>query len=128
MNRPLPKKAATEIRLLIVDCLKNKRYRIYPDGQRYLNLKDIRVKHIIEDIIDEIENYHIFELPIQPGSQSKNSKQKYQYIIEYKDPELFVHVKMTPNDHDPPTVFLGFHSHNTGFAPLLQIPIDPEPS
>lgn len=126
MNRPLPKKAAASIRQLIIDCLTDNRYRIYPDGQRYLNLKDIRVKHIIVDLIDEIENYHIFELPIQAGSLPKNSREKYQYVIEYKNPELFVHVKMTPDDHDPPTVFLGFHSHNTGAKPLPQIPLNPD--
>jgi len=128
VNRPLPKKAAASIRRLIVECLKDKRYRIYSDGQRYLNIKDIRVKHIIEDLVDEIEHYHIFELPIQPGTKPQKGKatprQKYQYVIEYKNPTLHVHVKMTPDAEDPPTVFLGFHSHNTGFAPLPQIPTD----
>ncbi|MFK7912098.1 MAG: hypothetical protein AB8F34_16080 [Akkermansiaceae bacterium] len=119
MNRPLAKKAVAPLRQLIVDCLKDDRYRIYPDGQRYLDLKEIRAKHIIEDLIEEIEQYHIFELPTEPGS-----KQKYQYVIEYKNPTLLVHVKMTPDSEDPPTVFLGFHSHNTGFAPLPQIPTD----
>ena len=125
VNRPLPKKAAAAIRQLIVDCLKDNRYRVYSDGQRYLNIKDIRVKHIIEDLIYEIENYHIFELPTQPGSLPKNSRQKYQYVIKYNNPELFVHVKMTPADCDPPTVFLGFHSHNTGAKPLPQNPLTP---
>jgi len=150
VNRPLPKKAAASIRRLIVECLKDKRYRIYSDGQRYLNIKDIRVKHIIEDLVDEIEHYHIFELPIQkhiiedlvdkiehyhifelpiqsgtkPQKGKATPRQKYQYVIEYKNPTLHVHVKMTPDAEDPPTVFLGFHSHNTGFAPLPQIPTD----
>lgn len=128
MNRPLPKKAAAAIRQLIIDCLKDKRYRIYPDGERYLDLKNLLPKYIIEDLIEEIEQYHIFELPPQgearPKKGSHPPRQKYQYVIEYKNPELFVHVKITPNDEDPPTVFLGFHSHNTGFAPLPHIPTD----
>jgi predicted DNA-binding protein len=119
VNRPLPKKAATTIRLMIVDCLRDGRYRIYADGQRYLSLKEIRARHIIEDLIEEIEDFHIFELPAQ-GVQ-KQTRQKYQYVIEYNNPDLFVHVKMTPDDHEPPTVFLGFHSHNTGFDPLPRI-------
>lgn len=109
---------------MIVDCLRDGRYRFYPDGQRYLNLKEIRTRHIIEDLIEEIEDFHIFELPSQGGQ--KQTRQKYQYVIEYNDPDLFVHVKMTPDDHEPPTVFLGFHSHNTGFDPLPHIVAEEE--
>jgi len=106
---------------MIVDCLRDERYRIYADGQRYLNLKEIRAKHIIEDLIEEIEDFHIFELPQQGGQ--KQTTQKYQYVIEYNNPDLFVYVKMTPDDHEPPTVFLSFHSHNTGFDPLPRIAV-----
>lgn len=129
MNRPLPKKAANATRFLIAKCLKNDRYRRHPDGMRYLNLKNIRVKHIIGDLIDEIGQYHIFELP--PQGKNKPSKtrgappQKYQYVIQYQNPNLLIYVKMTPSDEDPPTIFLGFHSHNTGHTPLPQLPIDP---
>ena len=116
----LPKKATASVRLLILESLRNERYRIHSDGQRYLNLKNIRAHHIIEDLIDDLELYHLFELPPQ-GNQQTNIK--FQYVITYSNPELSIHIKISPTESNPPIIYLGFHSHNTGHAPLPQIPI-----
>ena len=125
MKQPQPKKANAEVRQLILKSLKDDRYRIHPDGQRYLDVKNIRVQFVIEDLIDDLETYHLFELP--PQTQQPTSL-KYQYVISYSDPAVTIHIKISPTENNPPIIYLGFHSHNTGHAPLPQIPIDPTQS
>jgi hypothetical protein len=121
----LPNKATASVRLLILDCLREERYRIHADGQRYLNVKGIKTQYVIEDLIEDLDLYHLFEVPPQSTVQTK---MKYQYVICYTVPEVSVHIKISPTDDDPPTLYLGFHSHNTGYAPLPQIPIKPKKS
>lgn len=121
MNHSHLRKATSVARKIISDCLTEKRYRIHADGQRYLNLKNIRLIHIIEDLIHDLAKYHIFELP--SISNSPTTQIKYQYIITYTEPDVSIHIKFSPRDTEPPIVYLGFHSHNTGHAPLPQIPL-----
>ncbi len=70
----------------------------------------------------EIERFEIFRLP----QQSPGDRVKYDYVIQYDDPDLLVHVKMAPAEGATPMVFLGFHSHNIPGPPLPQIPIPPD--
>lgn len=121
----MPKKATASVRLLILECLRDERYRIYPDGQRYLNVKGIKTQYVIEDLIGDLDQYHLFEVPPQSSIQTKI---KYQYVISYTNPEVSIHIKISTTDDDPPILYLGFHSHNTGYAPLPQLPINPEKS
>lgn len=126
MSQPLPKKATATTRQMIIECLQRDRYRIHPDGQRYLDLKGIRARYIIEDLIQDLSQYNLFELPQQPNNKDKQAAIKYQYIISYTEPDVTIHVKMSPKDNQPPLIYLGFHSHNTGHAPLPQILINPD--
>jgi len=112
--------ASATIRTQIIDCLKKPRgYRIYDQDQRYLDRKGLVPVKVVEDLISHFETYEIFELP----KNNPQAPQKYQYVIPYDDPKLLIHVKITPMDRKPPIVFLGFHEHNTGYAPLPKIPI-----
>jgi hypothetical protein len=49
-------------------------------------------------------------------------------VISYTNPEISIHIKISPTADDPPILYLGFLSHNTGYAPLPQVPITPEKS
>lgn len=111
---------------MILQCLRDDRYRIHDDGIRYLNLKAIRAQYIIDDLIEDLALYHIFELPPQTTNQNKNTGPKYQYAISYTAPDITIHIKFSPKNTDPPIIYLGFHSHNTGHAPLPQIPLNPD--
>lgn len=116
--------ANEKTRKAILDALCENRYRIYSDGQRYLNHKGIRTGPLIKELIECLTQFEIFEL------QKRNSgdRQKYQFVIRYEDPEILIHVKFVPMEDDPPLIFLGFHTHNTGYAPLplILIPDDPD--
>ena len=116
-----PTKASSEIREKIIDCLKRPNgYRIYEEGERYLDRRGLNGVKVIGDLIHHFETYELFELP----KHNPSDRQKYQYVIPYDDPKLLIHVKITPMDRKPPVVYLGFHAHNTGYAPLPQIPIE----
>ncbi len=111
------------IRLIILTCLRDENYFIYPDGQRHLNNVGIRASYIIEDLIAELEEYELFKFPASPYS----TKEKFDYVIPYDDSPFLVYVKMTPEDTDPPFLYLTFHSHNIPGKPLPRIPLDPKP-
>jgi hypothetical protein len=67
----LPNKATASVRLLILDWLREERYRIHADGQRYLNVKGIKTQYVIEDLIVDLDLYHLFEVPPQSTVQTK---------------------------------------------------------
>ncbi|MDF1814045.1 MAG: hypothetical protein P1V20_17710 [Verrucomicrobiales bacterium] len=112
--------APAEVRLQIISCLQGEMFRIYPDGQRFIDNEGFTANGIIEDLIEEIEQFEIFVLP----PQSPNGKTKYDYVIRYFEPDLLVYVKMFPTDSDPPMVWLTFHKHNIPGGPLPLIPIE----
>jgi len=114
--------APDEVRREIADCLRKRRYRVRPEGQRYLDLHELFAEAVVADLADEIERFEIFRMP----QQSPGDRIKYDYVIRYDDPELLVHVKMTPIEGQAPFVYLGFHSHNIPGPPLPQIPIHPD--
>ena len=121
---PMPDRrpAPASIREQIAQSLKAGRYRVYPDGQRYLDYHGLNTRSVVADLAQEIERFEIFELPIQgPGA-----KRKYDYVIRYDDPDLLVYAKMTPVGEPPPMVFLTFHNHNIPGPPLPRIPIEPQ--
>ena len=121
---PSRRKATAETRELIIGCLKRPNgYRVREDGQQYLDRKGLNTVAVVEDLVRHFEKYELFELP----KQRPSDRQKYQYVIPYDDPKLLIHVKITPMDREPPVVYLGFHTHNTGYAPLPQIPIEKKP-
>jgi len=107
------------VRREIASCLRDGCFRIYPDGQRYLDLHGLVAEAVVDDLANEIERFEIFRLP----QQSPGARKKYDYVIRYDEPELFIHVKMTPMKGEPPIIFLGFHSHNIPGLPLPQIPL-----
>lgn len=118
---PNRRPASASIREQIAQSLQAGRYRVYADGQRYLDYHGLNTKTVVADLAQEIERFEIFELPIQePGA-----RRKYDYVIRYDDPVLLVYAKMTPVGEPPPMVFLTFHSHNIPGPPLPKIPIDP---
>ncbi len=117
-------KAPASVRKQILACLRDPDgWRVYDDGQRYLDLHGLDASVVIEDLADDLDAFEIFILPKSHPTQ----RQKFQYVIRYSDPDLFIHVKMTPTDFDPPLVYLGFHPHNIPGPPLPQIPLTPEP-
>ncbi len=111
--------APSKIRRDIAQCLRQRRYRIRPEGQRYLDLHGLFAEVVVDDLADEIERFEIFRM----SPQSPGDRVKFDYVIRYDDPKLLIHVKMTPIEGALPVVFLGFHSHNIPGPPLPRIPI-----
>lgn len=99
---------------LILDALCAKEYEIHTGSERYLAMMGFKpVSYIVEDLINYLKEYHLFELP----KQNPTDRQKYQLVLSYEK-KLLIHVKITPWNSDPPEVALAFHSHNTGYKPL----------
>lgn len=111
--------APDEIRREIARCLRERRYRVRSDGQRYLDLHGLSAEAVVDDLVDGMERFEIFRMP----QRSPGDRVKYDYVMRYDDPSLLIHVKMTPIEGASPFVFLGFHSHNIPGPPLPQIPI-----
>lgn len=110
-----PQEAPVEVRQRILEALKAECYKIYPDGRRFLETMGFAPDEMIcQDVVGYLEDG--CRLYCLTGPEIVG--EKYQCCIPYEE-SLIIHVKLTPNgDGSGFHVKLGFHRHNTGYAPL----------
>lgn len=121
-----PRKAPTEIRLLILDALQDPARRLLdpntPSG-RYLDLWNITAKGLFDALAADLQIYEIFLKPKEPSEP-----QRYQTRLIYEaDPpdypeELIIHVTLSHRG-DPPRVKVALHRSDT-VQQLPKIKID----
>ncbi len=117
---PLPPEAPSDVRQTILEALKNHddddpHYTIYNDGQRFLRAQDFEPDEVVDHLVDYLEDG--YRLYLLQGPDIKGIK--YQCCLAYDD-NLDIYVKITPLGDGSAGVhiMLGFHRHNTGYAPL----------
>lgn len=123
-----PKIASEEIRLAIIDALRDEhRRRMRRDDHQtrnYLILWGINAKTLYQDLADDLEYNELHYLNPESGADAK-----YQHLLFYEEidgyPEVTVHIKMSRKG-EPPVILVSVHSHNTGYAPMPMIPIQPD--
>lgn len=121
-----PRKAPTEIRLLILDALQDPARRLLdpntPSGRR-LDLWGITAKGFFDALAEDLRIYEIFLKPKEPSEP-----QRYQTRLIYEaDPpdhpeELIIHVTLSHRG-DPPRVKVALHRSDT-VQQLPKIKID----
>jgi hypothetical protein len=111
----IPPEAPIEVRQRILDALKAERYMIYDNGRRFLEAMGFAPDEMIcQDVVGYLEDGCRLYCLTGPDIVGE----KYQCCIHYEE-SLIVHVKLTPSgDGSGFHVKLGFHRHNTGYAPL----------
>ena len=116
---PLPPEAPSDVRQAILEALKSNdddpHYTISDNGRRFLAAQGFVPENVVLDLVDYLEDGCRLYLLQGPAIQGI----KYQCCIGYDD-DLDIHVKLTPRDDGSGGfhVMLGFHRHNTGYAPL----------
>jgi len=112
-----PRKASAEIRLLILDALKDP-YRRFLDqntpSRRYLNHWDITEEGFFSTLTDDIENYEIFLKPKNKPSDIQKYQTRLIYEAEPPDyPEtLNIYIALSHRG-DPPRVKVALHPSDT---------------
>jgi hypothetical protein len=117
-----PRKAPTEIRLIILDALQDPARRFLDHNtpsRRYLDLWQITEKGFFAALSEDLRTFEIF---LKPKDKSSDL-QKYQTRLIYEaDPpdypdELAIHVTLSQKG-DPPRVKVALHRSDT----VLQLP------
>ena len=112
MNGHLPPLASQEVVAQILDALQRGNYRLRDEGFRYVRfVLGWTAKGVVEEVMCYLEDgKRLYHLP--------NDPQKFQAVLRI-DNNLCVHFKIDPRkDNKPWFLFLNFHTHNTGYAPL----------
>jgi len=113
MNQPERREASALQKTSVLEALKDPNgHSIYKNGRDYLRrlgFDPFRV--VIDDLVDYLESgCRLYLLPDDP--------RKFQCCLRYEE-KLIIHVKIAPSEEEGRfMVFLGFHPHNTGYAPL----------
>lgn len=116
MNVRLPPLASKEVVTQILDALQSRKYRLRDDGLGYVrDMLGWTQQGIIEEVILYLrDGKRLYHLPSNHPSDSK----KFQGVLRL-DNNIYVHFKIDPKKENQPWfLFLNFHNHNTGFAPL----------
>lgn len=112
-----PRKAPTEIRLLILDALQDPNRRFLDrntPSRGYLDLWDISEKGFFSDLSNDLANFEIFLKP----KNKPSDRQKYQTRLIYEaDPPdypetLNIHITLS-HKGDPPSVKVALHRSDT---------------
>ena len=122
-----PRKAPTEIRLLILDALQDPARRFFDQNtpsRRHLDLWEITEKGFFAALSVDLQNYELF---LKPKDRPADP-QKYQTRLIYEaDPpdypdDLIIHVTLSQKG-DPPKVKVALHRSDT-VQQLPKIKID----
>ncbi|HAV12865.1 MAG TPA: hypothetical protein DCX06_05135 [Opitutae bacterium] len=117
MKKPDRPTSSEKVRLLILECLRDKKRRFF-DGNspsiRWLNQWGIRQSAFYEELIKDLETYEIFLKP----KNSHADLQRHQFVMRWDDAgEILIHITMSPKGK-PPKVMLAIHPHDAGGPPL----------
>ncbi|MGJ8633188.1 MAG: hypothetical protein ACSHX7_04650 [Luteolibacter sp.] len=116
--------ASEEVRLLILECLRDEKRRFLDmngPSRRWLDHWNIRQKTLFNELTKDLESYRIF---LKEKKKPQDS-QKYHYVMRWDECEdgLLIHITLSPKG-EPPRVMIALHKHDTGYAPLSLIPIE----
>lgn len=110
----LPRDAGAAARAAIIEALVNGSGFIHRDGQAFLRRHQFDPPAVVDDLIDYLEDG--CRLYVLPGTSGRGIK--YQCCLRYEN--IIIHAKIGRKDDGGSDWFvvLGFHEHNTGYAPL----------
>jgi len=112
MASNLPPTVSAEVVSKVLEALERGNYRLRDDGFRYVRfVLHMTLKGVVEEVIDYLRGgCRLYTLP--------SDAKKYQGVLRLDD-NLHVHFKIDPRrDDEPWFLWLNFHGHNTGYAPL----------
>jgi hypothetical protein len=105
------------IRLLILECLRDRRRRFFDRNTpsiNYLNQWGIRQSAFYEALIEDLQRFELFLKP----KQQPADPQRYQFVMRWDSKATtLIHVTISPRGN-PPRVMLAIHPHDTGYDPL----------
>lgn len=109
----LPPEATPLARAALTEALRADRYYIYSDGRQFLRRQGFDPDAVVGHLLSYLDRGA--RLYVLPGTQGHRIK--YQCCLRYEN--LTVYAKLCRGDGEGDwQVMLGFHDHNTGYAPL----------
>lgn len=112
--------APDEVRLLIIECLRDEQRRFLDtrsSSKAWLDEWGIRHPFLFDELALDLETYHLFLKPREAGKI-----QRYQYVMRWDNNGLLIHFTLSPKG-DPPVLLVSLHPHNSGYPPLPLKPI-----